>query len=200
MEKKIENKLKKKGTRKTFYNVKAPFTSTKIALYASSPEELNNKIIKLDLTKNLRGKSLELKLRIKNKKNELIGQPESLELAGSYVRRAVRKGTDYVEDSFEAECRDSIIRIKPLLLTRMRVPRTILKELRNETKKQIENYIKTRTSQELFNEIMINKLQKQLAAKLKKIYPLAFCEIRFFKVVKEKEEVAKNEKEPVVQK
>ena len=30
---------------------------------------------------------------------------------------------------------------------------------------------------------MANKIQKQLALKLKKIYPLALCEIRVFEVV-----------------
>jgi ribosomal protein S3AE len=182
-----QEQKQKKGAKKSFYEVKASMISTKIMLYASSQEELENRIVTLDLTKNLRGKSLELKLRVKKEGEELIGHPEKLELTGSYVRRAVRKGTDYVEDSFEAECRDCFARIKPLLLTRMRVPRTILKALRNECKKQTEIYLKTRTAQELFSEIMTNKFQKQLAAKLKKIYPLALCEIRIFEVVKTKD-------------
>ena len=34
---------------------------------------------------------------------------------------------------------------------------------------------------------MTNKLQKELSFKLKKIYPLALCEIRIFKIVGERE-------------
>ena len=89
----------KKNIKKSFYEISAPLTSTRIELYASSPEELDGKTIKIDLTKSLRGKSFELKLRIKNKDNSLVAEPESLILVMSYVRKIMRKGSDYVEDS-----------------------------------------------------------------------------------------------------
>ena len=34
-----------------------------------------------------------------------------------------------------------------------------------------------------FNEIITNKIQKELSLKIKKIYPLALCEIRRFEVL-----------------
>jgi len=177
----------KKGTKKGFFDVEAPLTSTKISLYASSKESLEGKTVKLDLTKNLRGKNLELKMKIANEKDKLIGKPESIQLMNSYIRRSVRKGTDYVEDSFEAECRDAVVRIKPLLVTRRRVSRAVLKSLRENTKKYLEAHLKTRNYEEIFSEIISNKLQKQLAVKLKKIYPLALCEIRSFEVISKKQ-------------
>ena len=182
-EQQIQTKTKK-GVKKRFFEISAPLTATKIHLYAADESELNNKTIRLDLTKSLRGKSLELKFRIKHENNELTAIPESIELAGSYVRRAMRSSTDYVEDSFEVECRDATARIKPLLITRKRVSRAVLKALRDETKKQIEAHVKTRTAQEIFSDIIANKLQKLLAVKLKKIYPLALCEIRVFQIAK----------------
>ena len=185
----------KKSAKKSFYEVKAPLTSTKIQLYSDSLESLNGKTIKLDLTKSLRGKSLELKLRIKSDGQELEGIPERVELANSFIRRVVRKGTDYCEDSFETETKDAIVRIKPFLIARRRVSRTVLNALRQGAKKHLENYLKTRSSQEIFSEIISNKLQKQLALQLKKIYPLALCEIRVFELIKplEKKKVAKEE-------
>lgn len=186
----------KKSTKKSFFEVSAPLVSTKISLYAGSIEELENKTVNIDLTKSLKGKSLVLKLRIKkNPENpaQLLGEPENLDLAGSYIRKVIRRGTDYVEDSFEADCRDIVARIKPFLITRRRVSRAILKALRNETKEFILAYVKTRTGKEIFSEIITNKIQKQLAARLKKIYPLALCEIRVFEVLKQKEETAKQE-------
>jgi ribosomal protein S3AE len=177
----------KKNTKKSFYEVSAPLTATKISLYAASPEELEGKTVKIDLTKSLKGKSLELKMRVKKDKDSLFCDPESIELAGSYVRRMMRRGTDYCEDSFETECRDCFARIKPLMITRRRVSRAVLKSLRNEAKETISTYAKARTARELFSEIMANKLQKQLALRLKKIYPLALCEIRVFEITKLKE-------------
>ena len=122
--KEMKQKVKsKKVVKKMFFEVSAPLISTKIQLYASSPQELNNRTVKIDLTKSLRGKNLELILRIKNENEKLIGVPESVNLVSSYVRKIVRKGTDYSEDSFEANCRDFQVRIKPLMVTRRRVSR-----------------------------------------------------------------------------
>jgi len=186
----------KKQVKKSFYEVNAQIVSQKIHLYAPSLESLEGKRVKIDLTKNLRGKSLELKLRVHNDNGKLEGIPESLELVVSYIRRVMRKGTDYVEDSFEAQSKDATVLIKPLLITRKRVSRAVLNAIRQATKKHLIAHLKTRDSQELFSEIMTNKLQKQLSLTIKKIYPLALCEIRVFKVVGE----AKVEERPKAKK
>ncbi|MBU1988481.1 MAG: hypothetical protein KKD94_03305, partial [Nanoarchaeota archaeon] len=188
----------KKSVKKSFFEIEAPITSTKIYLYAPSKEDLEGKTVKLDLTKTLRGKSLELKLRIKSSNEKLQAFPESVELMGSYIRRAMRKGTDYSEDSFETECKDSLVVVKPLIITRRRVPRAVLRALRENAKKHLIAHIKTRNAEEIFSEIVSNKLQKNLAVKLKKVYPLALCEIRVFKIIKpleKKEEKEKDSKE-----
>jgi len=196
----MKQKVKsKKVVKKSFFEVSAPLTATKIHLYAPSMESLEGKTVKLDLTKSLRGKNLELKLRIKKDGDNLIGVAESAKLISSYVRRVVRKGTDYSEDSFEAPCRDLQVRIKPLMVTRRRVSRAVLKALREATKKHLVPHLKTRDAEEIFSEIVSNKIQKQLALKLKKIYPLALCEIRMFEIIgplkKEDKEDSKEEKE-----
>src|SRR3989344_4982557 len=144
----------KKQIKKSFYEIEAPATSTKIHLYASSPEELEGKIAKIDLTRSLKGKSFELKLRIKIDDKKIHAEPESLALVNSYVRKVMRHGTDYCEDSFTAECRENIVRIKPFLITRKRVSRAVLKVLRETAKKYIAAYIKTRTANELFSDII----------------------------------------------
>ena len=185
----------KKGIKKGFYEVSAPLTATKIHLYASAPEDLDGKKIKIDLTKSLRGKSLVLKMKIKNTGGNLSAIPEELDLAGSYIRRAMRKGIDYAEDSFETETRDAIVRVKPLMATRRKVSRAVLNALRINAKKQLISHLKTRDSEEIFSEIISNKIQKILSQKLKKIYPLALCEIRTLKVIKFIEKTSKKENE-----
>jgi len=174
----------KKGIKKRFYEVDAPMTASKVHLYAASQEELDGRIVKLDLTRSLKGRGFELKLKVNAKGDEIKSTPISLKLASSYVRRVMRKGTDYVEDSFEAECKDNKVRIKPLLISRNRVSRAVLRALREGARKNLLAYSKTRSCEELFTEIMSNKLQRQLLLKLKKVYPLALCEIRSFEIVK----------------
>ncbi len=181
----MANKKSKKNIKRDFYEVNAPLTATKIHLYAGSAEDLNGRVVKLDLTKSLRGKSLELKMKVKLEGEKLEAEPISAGLVSSYIRKMMRRGTDYVEDSFEAKCRDVKVRVKPFFITRKRVSRPVRNVLRETAKKFLEGYLKTRTAREIFSEIMANKLQKQLALKLKKIYPLALCEIRMFEVVGE---------------
>ncbi len=176
----------KKGAKKAFFEVRAPITATKIQLYASSLEELEGKVVKLDLTRSLKGKNFELKLKVVKKESGLEAEPIELELLGSYIRRMMRVGIDYVEDSFEAELKDGKGRVKPFMITRNKVSRAVRKELRESAKKFVEGYMKSRSSKEAFSDILTNKLQKELFIKLKKIYPLALCEIRIFELVKEK--------------
>ena len=99
----------------------------------------------------------------------------------------VRKGTNYIEDSFSTECKDAQVKIKPFLITRRKVTREVRKALRNKAKEELINYAKDKNSEEIFDDILNNKLQKQLSLKLKKIYPLSLCEIRTLKVEKFRE-------------
>jgi ribosomal protein S3AE len=174
----------KKGAKKTFFEIRAPMTATKIQLYGASPEELEGKIVKLDLTRSLKGKNFELRMRIAKKEDALEAEPVSLELIGSYIRRTMRTGIDYVEDSFIAELKDGKARVKPFMIARNKVSRAVRKELRNNAKKFVQEYLKIRTAKEVFNDIMTNKVQKELFIRLKKVYPLALCEIRIFELVK----------------
>ena len=193
----------KKGTRKKFFEVKMPFTATKVHLYGYSPEDLEGSIVKLDLTRSLKGKNLELRARAKLEENELVGEFVSLQLLQSYIKKVMRRGVNYVEDSFEVECKDAKLSIKPFLITRNKVSRKVRSFIRETAKKHLIAKARIRTSDELFSEIITNKLQKELSLKIKKIYPLGLCEIRMLKVLgkleKKKDEVkedkAKTEEE-----
>ena len=185
----MEQKPKSKSNvKKGFFEVEAPMTAAKISLYGTSAEEFDGKVVILDLTKSLRGKSLELRMKIHHENGKLRAVPRSAKLAGSFIRRSMRRGSDYVEDSLEAKCRDAVVIIKPFLITRRRVSRSVRNVLRETAKKFLKSYLKIRDSREVFSDLMANKLQKGMASKLKKIYPLAMCEIRSFEIKGERPE------------
>jgi ribosomal protein S3AE len=186
---------RKKGAKKKFFAVDLPLTATNVKLYSYSPEDLVDSIIKLDLTKNLRGKNLELRAKIKLKSDKLLGELISLRLIQSYIKRAMRRGTDYVEDSFETSSKDFILKVKPLIITRKRVSRSIRNEIRKIARKNLESYITIRNTQEIFSDIMTNKLQKTISQKVKKIYPPALCEIRVIEVIGPVEKIVKKNEE-----
>lgn len=172
--------------KKRFFDVEIPIVGEETQLYAYEPKELDKRIIKFDMTRFLRGKSMMLQLVVKTSKEGLVAVPREAKLLPYFLRRMMRKGTNYVEDSFSAECKDSFLRIKPFLITRRKVSRKVRKTLREKAKEELVNYVREKTSEEVFDDIIKNQLQKDLSARLKKIYPLSLCEIRILKVEKEK--------------
>jgi|SRR3989339_396924 len=186
-----------KVIKKSFFDVKSSLISSKISLYGTTKEEMVGKTVNLDLTRILRGKNLEFKMKVKLDGENLVGEPVSLNLAGAFIRRMMRKGSDYVEDSFITECKDCNVVIKPFLITRNKVSRAVRNLLRTTTRKYLEGYLKARTSKEVFSDIMSNKIQKELSFKLKKVYPLALCEIRVFEITLDKPSESPKEKQHV---
>ena len=165
--------------RKKYIDVKVPFLGETLRVLGT-PQELDDKTIKLDLTRKLRGKGLTVKLRIFNREGTLYAIPNSLILASSYIRRMMRKRTDYIEDSFQVRCTDAKVTFKPHLITRKKVSRVVRKNLRNTTKDFIVEYTKERDYMTVAQDIYDGTLQKTLLPKLKKVYPLSFCDIRVF--------------------
>jgi len=168
--------------RKKFFDVNIPLIKKETQAQAYEIEELDGKIMNYDVTRILRGKSALLQLIIKTENKEAVAKPRQLVVLPCYIRRMIRKGTNYVEDSFSTKSKDDSVRIKPFLITRRKVSRAVRKALRNKAKEFLIEYAKEKTSEELFDEIMRNIIQKNLSITLKKIYPLSLCEIRVLKV------------------
>jgi ribosomal protein S3AE len=117
--------------RKKFIEAEIPLTNIKIELIGNSIQELKDRTIKLDLTRQLKGKSVEALVKIKIEGDKAIAHPIKIKLMPYFIRRMIRKRISYVEDSFEAPSKESILKIKPFLITRKRVSRIVRKTLRN---------------------------------------------------------------------
>jgi len=199
-----KNKMAEAKKRKRFFEVSVPLIGKEIHLFALTQEELNGKLIQYDLTRLLRGKNSILTLKVSVNDKVISTTPKEMKLLPYFLKKMVRKGTNYVEDSFSVECKDAKIRIKPLLVTRRKVSRKVRKALRNQAREELINYVKNKTIENIFADLLQNKLQKPLSLKLKKIYPLSLCEIKVLKVEKplekksvKKEETSKEKKEKV---
>ena len=186
--------------KKKFFDVEMPIINKQTQIFAYELAELEGKYIRYDLTRILRGKSILMQFRVQVKDNKAIAIPRGAILMPYFLRRMIRKGTDYVEDSFIAECKDASLKIKPFLITRRKVSKRVRRGLREKAKQEIIKYLKDKSSQKIFEEILKNKMQKDLSILLKKIYPLALCEIKSIEIkkdleVKEKPKEEKQEKE-----
>jgi len=185
--------------RKKFIDVEIPMINESVSVLGT-PESLHKKTIKLDMSRKLRGKNLEITFEIFNQDNQLKAFPKKMIIMKAYIRRATRKGTSYVEESFETKCADIRARVKPLLITRKKVSRVVRKNLRNTTKEWLINYAKEKNYIFICEEILSGELQRALLPKLKKIYPLAFCDIRIFETRElEKADFGKKAKEVKVE-
>ena len=181
--------------KKRFFEVDIPIIKKSTQLQAFEKEELNNRLIQYDLTRMLRGKGTILQLITKVNKESATSIPRQLKLMPFYLKRMVRKGTSYVEDSFTTDSQDAQLKIKPFLITRRKVSRRIRNALRTQTKLELEKYANEKQSSEIFEDILKNQLQKKLSLTLKKIYPLSLCEIKFIKVMKFSEKKALKDEE-----
>ena len=170
-----------------FFDVDMPIIKKETQLYGYDIKDLDGRIIAYDLTRLLRGKGTILKLKVKVEGDKALAEPRELKVLPYFIRRMMRKGVNYVEDSISVKCKDAVLRIKPFLITRKKVSRAVRKALREKAKEELTEHVKTQNVKTLFDEIMKNKLQKSLSLKLKKIYPLSLCEIRFFAIEDGKE-------------
>jgi len=184
MAKKITKVISK---RKKFIEIDLPIINSKAELIGNSLQDLENKTIKLDLTRNLRGKAIEAVLKIEIKQGKPIVRIKKLTLMPYFIRRMIRKRISYIEDSFDAQTKESIWRIKPFLITRKKISRVVKKTLRNKAKNWIEDSIIEKTNEEFLKEILANKFQRALSLVLKKTYPLSLCEIRILELKKDLE-------------
>jgi len=170
--------------KKKFFEVDIPLINQKINVFSYDLDSLKGKIIKFDMTRILKGKNVEATIVIEKEDDKLTGRITKVALTPSFIARMLRKSISYVEDSFEC---NSII-LKPYMLTRKKVHRSVRRALRNETKIFLCDYAKKLNHDELFLDILSGNLQKSLSLHLKKIYPLAFCEIRVAKEVVQKKQ------------
>ena len=181
--------------RKKFFEIEVPVMGTAVRLYGKSLKEFDKKVIKIDLTRNLRGKSLEASMLVKVEGNKAIAEPKRMFLLPSFIRRMVRDAISYVEGSFPAECLDALLRVKIFLITRKKVPRSVRKALRDAARKYLIEELHEKTREEIVLDMINNKIQRPLSLKLKKIYPLSLCEIRDLKIEKVIEGRARKPKE-----
>ena len=188
---------KAKGKKK-FFDVEMPIIKKQTQLQAYELKELDGRHINYDLTRMLRGKSMLIQLKVKTDGNSATSVPVGIKLMPYFLRRMVRKGTNYVEDSFSTECKDAQIRIKPFLVTRRKVSRAVRRALRKKAREELINYVKNMSTKHFFEEILKNQIQRTLSMKLKKIYPLSLCEIRILKIEKEIELEQKEKPEKIV--
>ena len=168
--------------KKKAFEVEIPIIDQSIQVLATNQDALIGRVIKLDLTRILKGKNIDANIIIKKEGEKLVGEFTAINLLPSFIRRMIRKNISYIEDSFIAQGKEGKIIIKPYMLTRKRIHAIVRRALRNKAKEVILDAVKDQDNREIFFSILNGSLQKVISINLKKIYPLSFMEIRVAKL------------------
>ena len=101
------------------------------------------------------------------------------ELVPAFIRRVVKRDRNKIDESFVAETKDDLkVRIKPIVMTKSEAKGIIVTKLRKEIRENLIRNIKLLDCSELFMNTINRSLQNSLRDSIKKIYPIANCEIR----------------------
>jgi len=115
------------------------------------------------------------------------------------IKRMVRVGVDRIDESVIYRTKDGInVRIRPLLVTRLKVKSSIRKALRKVMLHEIKKIVERSNYNQLIQALVTFNLQKDLKAKLNKIYPLKSSQIRSMEIVKVKKRFVREEVKPEI--
>jgi small subunit ribosomal protein S3Ae len=134
----------------------------------------------MQLTGDVKSQISEVKFEIESVKDgKLETRIIGYALSPAAVRRFIRRHMTRIDDSLVILTSDGKkVRIKPLLLTRGKVTRSIEQVLRSTLREEVINLVKKTGYENLFLGVVKYSIQKELKEKLNKIYPVKSVEVR----------------------
>jgi small subunit ribosomal protein S3Ae len=107
-------------------------------------------------------------------------------VAPSAIKRRVRRQRDRIDESFQCVTKDNrIVRIKPLVLTRIKTSRSVKSALRNALLQYVVNFVRKVDYDSLVMDVIHEKFQKSIVNAVGKIVPIRFVDIRSMKYLGE---------------
>ena len=172
------------GEKKKIWDIEIPLLRQKLQGIAVSPDALVGKMMKIDMTRMLKGKNIDAAFTIVKRNDKLEADFYSITLLQGYIKRMMRKSITWIEDSFVCQAKDTKLEIKPFFITKKKIHRSLRTGLRSKAKEYIIQFVAEKNAQEIFDSIVHGELQKGLSSNLKNICQLALCEIRVCKIKK----------------
>lgn len=138
-----------------------------------------------NLTRDMKKQNMMVRFKIKEVKDgKALTESIGYNMVPAYVKRVVRTGRSKIDDSIEFVTKDKIkVRVKPLILTRTVVKKSVVKHLRKESRIFLKEFIEKQDYSGIFSSITSYNLQRKLKNHLKKVSPIAVCDIRVFEKI-----------------
>lgn len=182
----------KKEKRKRWYPILAPKLFNEELLGESLIYDANSLLDRIvntnlmNITNEVKHQNMNVRFRInKVEDNKAFTELISYEMLPSSIKRLLRRDVDRIDESFICETKDNaLVKVKPILITKVSTKGSKLKMLRKLLISTIANEIKRESLNEFIHSVLSRKLQNTVKANLQKIYPLRVCEIRYFQLAK----------------
>ena len=175
-----------KWRKKKYFSVLAPklFQERELGhAMAYDSTSLKGRLIKTNLmmiTGNIKKQHVNITFKI----NKVQGDTaftivQQYDVSPSSIKRKIRRQRDRVDESFKCVTKDNkVLRMKPLLITRIKTSRSVLSALRKAAVQSIVDSVKKADYDALVMDIINERFQKNISNSLSKIVPVRFVDIR----------------------
>lgn len=175
--------------KKTWVRIISPKFLGEKELGESYIEEISNSVGKkveinlMKITGDIKTQNCTVKFEINEAKDELLRtRIVAYQYLSSSIKRLVRRKMNRVDDSLVIMTKDNLkVRIKPMLLTRGKVSKSVEYKLRLDTKNELLKIVHKTNYDDLFSDVINNRIQRDLKNLLKPIHPLRAVLIRVLK-------------------
>jgi len=156
--------------------------------YIGEPQEAKGRMVTVSmmtLTGDPKRQSMHASFQIDGVKDGcLTTSINGVSMLPSSIKRMVRRGKERVDDSFLAVTKDGKkLRIKPLVITRQSTPRSVCSSIQRKAKELVIHCLARSTLEELWQDLVNYKIQKEISHSLSKVYLVQIFDIRRFVVV-----------------
>mgnify|MGYP005838972503 CR=1 FL=1 len=196
----------RKIKKKKWFPIKAPNIFGEKTLGESiltDPNDMKGRHMTLNLmniTGSPKNQNANIQFKIKDVKDgQGITKVVKYELISSFIKRVVRRGRTKIDDSFIAKTSDYRVRIKPIIITNTKVPKSVASKLRLQVRKILKDKLKKVNFEKAVDEVLKGNFEKDVKNTIADVTPIRNFHIRILKVEHkkgEKEEVKEEIEEP----
>ncbi len=186
---KTTKEIKKKKKRWVSLFAAASFDNLKLGeSLVEEPAQLVGRTIKVNLmtlVNDPKKQHVHLVFKLVQVKGDVVeGDVTGYEVSNAFVKRMVRKGNQKIEDSFIAVSKEGKqFVVKPLFVVRHKVKGSVGTSIRKTVRAFLTEAFKDEDKETIFHAAISNKIQSELRSLVKKIYPVAACELKVLKTL-----------------
>jgi len=185
----VKKKVALKKKRKRWFKVLASDSLGNVPLgdlYAETADHLKGKQLDINMmsyTGNPKRQNTNLTFEVESIKGEQVfANLVGYTIPAPHIKRMSKRAKSKIDGSYMFKTKDGLsMRIKPMVLFKTRVPKSLMTDIRKKIKSFLKSSIGEYEFSKTIDSILKLGLQKNMKSELKKIYPIGSCIVRVAK-------------------